>query len=155
MAEDMVFWSGTCDSEVQVLVTRVAVQVAIRRAMGYKEVDAVWQGNRPFEIRAGRDTVERDVVVLNAAVFQKDDTARDKVAGPDRVSVEDAVMVAGNEDSEFRRDGTVPYKEVLQVSWVKSFTDITGASIARSASGEVSVNVVSGYEFYLVKSERK
>ena len=31
----------------------------------------------------------------------------------------------------------------------------TGASIARSASGEVSVNVVSGYEFYLVKSERK
>ncbi len=31
----------------------------------------------------------------------------------------------------------------------------TGASIARSASGEVSVCVVSGYEFYLVKSERK
>ncbi len=31
----------------------------------------------------------------------------------------------------------------------------TGASIARSASGEVSVSVVSGYEFYLVKSERK
>ena len=31
----------------------------------------------------------------------------------------------------------------------------TGASIARSASGEVSVNVVSGYEFYLVKSERR
>ena len=30
----------------------------------------------------------------------------------------------------------------------------TGASIARSASGEVSVSVVSGYEFYLVKSER-
>lgn len=31
----------------------------------------------------------------------------------------------------------------------------TGASIARSASGEVSVSVVSGYEFYLVESERK
>lgn len=31
----------------------------------------------------------------------------------------------------------------------------TGASIARSASGEVSVNVVSGYEFYLVKAERR
>ena len=31
----------------------------------------------------------------------------------------------------------------------------TGASIARSASGEVSVSVVSGYEFYLVKSERR
>lgn len=31
----------------------------------------------------------------------------------------------------------------------------TGASIARSASGELSVSVVSGYEFYLVKSERK
>jgi len=31
----------------------------------------------------------------------------------------------------------------------------TGASIAKSASGEVSVAVVSGYEFYLVKSERK
>ena len=31
----------------------------------------------------------------------------------------------------------------------------TGASIARSASGDVSVSVVSGYEFYLVKSERK
>ena len=31
----------------------------------------------------------------------------------------------------------------------------TGASIARSASGEMSVSVVSGYEFYLVKSERK
>ena len=31
----------------------------------------------------------------------------------------------------------------------------TGASIARSASGELSVNVVSGYEFYLVKSERR
>ena len=31
----------------------------------------------------------------------------------------------------------------------------TGASIARSASGEVSVNVVSGYELYLVKSERR
>ena len=31
----------------------------------------------------------------------------------------------------------------------------TGASIARSASGELSVSVVSGYEFYLVKSERR
>ena len=31
----------------------------------------------------------------------------------------------------------------------------TGASIARSASGEVSVSVVSGYEFYLVKAERR
>jgi len=31
----------------------------------------------------------------------------------------------------------------------------TGASIARSASGEMSVSVVSGYEFYLVKSERR
>ncbi|MBR1576816.1 MAG: conjugative transposon protein TraM [Bacteroidales bacterium] len=31
----------------------------------------------------------------------------------------------------------------------------TGASIARSATGELSVSVVSGYEFYLVKSERK
>ena len=31
----------------------------------------------------------------------------------------------------------------------------TGASIARSASCEVSVSVVSGYEFYLVKSEKK
>ena len=31
----------------------------------------------------------------------------------------------------------------------------TGASIARSVSGEVSVSVVSGYEFYLAKSERK
>lgn len=31
----------------------------------------------------------------------------------------------------------------------------TGASIARSASGELSVSVVSGYEFYLLKSERR
>ena len=31
----------------------------------------------------------------------------------------------------------------------------TGASIAKSASGEVSVSVVSGYEFYLVKAERR
>ena len=31
----------------------------------------------------------------------------------------------------------------------------TGASIARSASGELSVSVVSGYEFYLVKSDRR
>jgi len=31
----------------------------------------------------------------------------------------------------------------------------TGATIARSASGEMSVSVVSGYEFYLVKSERR
>lgn len=31
----------------------------------------------------------------------------------------------------------------------------TGASIAKSASGEVSVSVVSGYEFYLVKSEKR
>ena len=31
----------------------------------------------------------------------------------------------------------------------------TGASIAKSASGEVSVAVVNGYEFYLVKSERR
>jgi len=31
----------------------------------------------------------------------------------------------------------------------------TGATIAKSASGEVSVAVVNGYEFYLVKSERK
>ena len=31
----------------------------------------------------------------------------------------------------------------------------TGASIARSGSGELSVSVVSGYEFYLVKSERR
>ena len=31
----------------------------------------------------------------------------------------------------------------------------TGASIARSASGEMSVSVVSGYEFYLVKAERR
>ena len=30
----------------------------------------------------------------------------------------------------------------------------TGATIAKSASGELSVKVVSGYEFYLVKSER-
>ena len=31
----------------------------------------------------------------------------------------------------------------------------TGASIAKSASGELSVSVVSGYEFYLVKAERR
>ena len=31
----------------------------------------------------------------------------------------------------------------------------TGATIARSASGELSVKVVSGYEFYLVKVEKK
>ena len=31
----------------------------------------------------------------------------------------------------------------------------TGASIARNASGEVSVSVVSGYEFYLVKAEKR
>ncbi len=31
----------------------------------------------------------------------------------------------------------------------------TGATIARSASGELSVSVVSGYEFYLVKAERR
>ena len=30
----------------------------------------------------------------------------------------------------------------------------TGSTIAKSASGELSVKVVSGYEFYLVKSER-
>ena len=30
----------------------------------------------------------------------------------------------------------------------------TGATIAKSASGELSVKVVSGYEFYLVKLER-
>ena len=30
----------------------------------------------------------------------------------------------------------------------------TGATIAKSASGELSVKVMSGYEFYLVKSER-
>ena len=30
----------------------------------------------------------------------------------------------------------------------------TGATIAKSASGELSVKVVAGYEFYLVKSER-
>jgi hypothetical protein len=30
----------------------------------------------------------------------------------------------------------------------------TGVTIAKSASGELSVKVVSGYEFYLVKSER-
>lgn len=31
----------------------------------------------------------------------------------------------------------------------------TGVNIARSSSGEVSVNVASGYEFFLVKSERR
>lgn len=31
----------------------------------------------------------------------------------------------------------------------------TSATIAKSTTGEVSVNVVSGYEFYLVKSERR
>lgn len=31
----------------------------------------------------------------------------------------------------------------------------TGATIAKSASGELSVSVVSGYEFYLVKAERQ
>ena len=31
----------------------------------------------------------------------------------------------------------------------------TGATIAKSASGELSVSVVSGYEFYLVKAERR
>ena len=31
----------------------------------------------------------------------------------------------------------------------------TGATIAKSASGEVSVAVVNGYEFYLVKTERR
>ena len=31
----------------------------------------------------------------------------------------------------------------------------TGATIAKSASGEVSASVVSGYEFYLVKAERR
>jgi len=30
----------------------------------------------------------------------------------------------------------------------------TGATIAKSASGELSIKIVSGYEFYLVKSER-
>ncbi len=31
----------------------------------------------------------------------------------------------------------------------------TGATIAKSATGELSVSVVSGYEFYLVKSEKR
>ena len=41
------------------------------------------------------------------------------------------------------------------VSDIASAVIRTGASIAKSASGELSVSVVSGYEFYLVKSERK
>lgn len=127
VAEDVVFRTGPGNGEVQVLVARVVVQVAIRRAMGYKEVDAVWQGNRPFEVRAGRDAIELDSVILDAAVFQKDDTARDEVAGPDRVGVEDAVMVTGNEDSEFCRDGAVPFKEVLQVGRIEPLAGIPGA----------------------------
>lgn len=127
VTENVVFRTGPGNGEVQVLVARVVVQVAIRWAVGNEEVDVVWQGVRPFEVRAGRDAVELDAVIFNAAAFQKDDTARNEVAGPDRVGVEDAVMVAGDEDSEFRRDGAVPFKEVLQTFRVESFTGIPGA----------------------------
>lgn len=126
VTENVVFRTGPGNGEVQVLVARVVVQVAIRWAVSNEEVDVVWQGVRPFEVRAGRDAIELDSVILDAAVLQKDNTARDEVAGPDRVSVEDAVMVAGDEDSEFRWDGAVPYKEVLQVCRVEAFAGISG-----------------------------
>ena len=140
--ENVVFRTGPGNGEVQVLVARVVVQVAICWAVGNEEVDVVWQGVRPFEVRVGRDAIELDSVILDAAVFQKDDTARDEVAGPDRVSVEDAVMVTGNENSEFCRDGAVPFKEVLQVSWVESFTGIsrTDEDVGVNGYGEPPVH---------------
>ena len=39
---------------------------------------------------------------------------------------EDAVVVAGDEYAEFRRDSRVPGEEVLQVGRVEAFASVTG-----------------------------
>ena len=39
---------------------------------------------------------------------------------------EDAVVVAGDEYAEFRRDGRVPGEEALQVGRVEAFASVTG-----------------------------
>ena len=59
--------------------------------------------------------------------FQQNDATRNHVSGPDGISIEYTVVVAGDEDAQPGGDGGEPGKEVLQVGRIEALAGIPGA----------------------------
>ena len=88
-----------------------------------------------------RDAVEFDSVVFHSTVLQIEDTTRDEVSCPCWLLVEYAVVIARDEDSQLRRDGSVPLEEALQRLRTETFAGVTGTDenvgVGRNAEAPV------------------
>lgn len=126
MAEDVVFRPGAGHSEEELLATQVPVQVGVRWAVGYEEINIRRDSDRSLQIRPCRDAVEFDALELYPFILQIDNSAGNQIPRSCRLLVEDAVVVARNEDSEFSGNGYVPGEDVLQVGRIETFTSISG-----------------------------
>lgn len=126
VAEDVVLRTGTGNGEEELLAAKVPVQIGIRWTVGDEEVNIRRDSDRSLQIRPCRDAVEFDAVELYPFILQIDNSAGNQIPRSCRLLVEDAVVVAGNEDSELSGNRCVPVGEVLQVCRVEAFAGISG-----------------------------
>ena len=71
--------------------------------------------------------MDMDSVEVDTIVFQKQNAIGNKAAGILRLLVKNHIVVAGNEDAEFRRDADVPGEEVLQLVWSEALASVSSA----------------------------
>lgn len=127
MAEDVVLRSSACHREEELLAAQVTVQIGIRWAVGDEKVNIGRDSDLSIpKVGPCRYTIELDVVELYSIILQINDTSWNQIPRPNGLLVEDAVVVARNEDSEFSGNGYVPGEEVLQVGRIETFTSISG-----------------------------
>ncbi len=127
VTEDVVLRMGTGNGEEELFASQVTIQVGISRTVGNEEVDIGWDSDLSIlKVGPCRYTIELDVVELYSIILQINDTSWNQIPRPNGLLVEDAVVVARNEDSEFSGNGYVPGEEVLQVGRIETFTSISG-----------------------------
>lgn len=94
--------------------------------MGDEEIDIGRNNDWSLQIRPCRDAVEFDAVELYPFILQIDNSAGNQIPRSCRLLIEDAVVVAGNEDPELSGNRRVPGEEVLQIVRIETFTSISG-----------------------------
>ena len=94
--------------------------------MGDEEIDIGRNNDRSLQIRPCRDAVEFDAVERYPFILQIDNSAGNQIPRSCRLLIEDAVVVAGNEDPELSGNRRVPGEEVLQIVRIETFTSISG-----------------------------
>lgn len=127
VAEDVVLRPGAGHREEELFAAKLPIQIGVSRPVRDEEVDIGRDSDLIItKVWPCRDAIELDAVELHTFVLQIYDTTWNQIPRSCCLLVEYAVMVAGDENSELCRDGTVPFKKVLQVGGVEAFAGISG-----------------------------